>query len=69
MWAQEWENMRSVDAAHRLLSSGSSKAFNPSLEPRKSHDIYNTGRLGLGCLLARRLMEAGARWRASSAGT
>src|SRR5881409_1468966 len=54
--------LRSVDAAHRLLSSGSSKAFDLSLEPRKSYDIYNTGRFGLGCLLARRLTEAGARF-------
>src|SRR5437867_5444567 len=54
--------LRSVDAAHRLLSSGSSKAFDLSLEPRKSYDIYNTARFGLGCLLARRLTEAGARF-------
>ena len=33
-----------------------------SLEPKKSYDIYNTGRFGLGCLLARRLTEAGARF-------
>jgi len=54
--------LRSVDAAHRLLSSGSAKAFDLSLEPRASYDIYNTGRFGLGCLLARRLTEAGARF-------
>src|SRR5881409_2924919 len=54
--------LRSVDAANRLLSSGSSKAFDLSLEPRKNYDIYNTGRFGLGCLLARRLTEAGARF-------
>jgi hypothetical protein len=54
--------LRSVDAADRLLSSGSAKAFDLSLEPRKSYDIYNTGRFGLGCLLARRLTEAGARF-------
>src|SRR5579859_6924818 len=54
--------LRSVDAAHRLLSSGSSKAFDLSLEPKKNYDVYNTGRFGLGCLLARRLAEAGARF-------
>ncbi len=54
--------LRSMDAAHRLLASGSSKAFDLSLEPRKNYDIYNTGRFGLGCLLARRLAEAGARF-------
>jgi Protein of unknown function (DUF1501) len=54
--------LRSVDAAHRLLSSGSAKAFDLSLEPRQSYDLYNTGRFGLGCLLARLLTEAGARF-------
>jgi hypothetical protein len=54
--------LRSVDAAHRLLTSGSAKAFDLSLEPRKNYDTYNTGRFGLGCLLARRLAEAGARF-------
>ncbi len=54
--------LRSVDAAHRLLSSPSAKAFDLSLEPRITYDIYNTGRFGLGCLLARRLTEAGARF-------
>jgi uncharacterized protein (DUF1501 family) len=54
--------VRSVDAAHRLLASPSAKAFDLSLEPKKSFDIYNTGRFGQGCLLARRLVEAGARF-------
>jgi hypothetical protein len=53
---------RSIDSAHRLLTSPSAKAFDISLEPKKSYDIYNTGRFGLGCLLARRLTEAGARF-------
>jgi hypothetical protein len=54
--------IRSVDAAHRLLSSPSAKAFDLSLEPRKSLDIYGASRFGQGCLLARRLVEAGARF-------
>lgn len=54
--------VRSVDAAHRLLTSPSAKAFDLSLEPKKSFDVYNTGRFGKGCLLARRLVEAGARY-------
>jgi Protein of unknown function (DUF1501) len=53
---------RSVDAAHRLLNSPSAKAFDLSLEPKQSYDIYNTGQFGLGCLLARRLTEVGARF-------
>jgi hypothetical protein len=44
---------------HRLLNS-SAKAFDLSLEPKPSYDIYNTGSFGLGCLLARRLTGAGA---------
>ncbi len=59
---QKQSLLRSVDAAHRLLTSGSAKAFDLSLEPRKNYDTYNTGRFGLGCLLARRLAEAGARF-------
>ncbi|MBI1792515.1 MAG: DUF1501 domain-containing protein [Acidobacteria bacterium] len=54
--------LRSTEAAHRLLSSPSARAFDLALEPRKSYDTYNTGRFGLGCLLARRLTEAGARF-------
>jgi uncharacterized protein (DUF1501 family) len=54
--------IRSMNAADRLLTSPSAKAFDLSLEPRKSFDIYNTSRFGQGCLLARRLTEAGARY-------
>jgi len=54
--------LRSLDNAHRLLSSPAAKAFDLSLEPKASYDQYNTGKFGLGCLLARRLTEAGARF-------
>jgi hypothetical protein len=54
--------LRSLDNAYRLLSSPAARAFDLSLEPKASYDIYNTGRFGLGCLLARRLTEAGARF-------
>ncbi len=54
--------IRSLDNAHRLLSSPASKAFDLSLEPKESFDRYNTGRFGQGCLLARRLTEVGARF-------
>ncbi|HTA68463.1 MAG TPA: DUF1501 domain-containing protein [Bryobacteraceae bacterium] len=54
--------IRSLDAADRLLTSPSAKAFDLSLEPRQSFETYNTGRFGQGCLLARRLIEAGARY-------
>lgn len=59
---QQQSFIRSLDNAHRLLNSPASKAFDLSLEPKASFDRYNTGRFGLGCLLARRLTEAGARF-------
>ena len=80
--------LRSMDNAHRLLSSPAAKAFDLSLEPLESIRRYvpgyepgqvfaaskgkgaaesqyeqkMIGRFGLGCLLARRLTEAGARF-------
>jgi len=54
--------LRSLDNAHRLLNSPASKAFDLSLEAKEKYDIYNTGRFGLGCLLAKRLTQAGARF-------
>jgi hypothetical protein len=54
--------LRSLENAHRLLSSPAAKAFDLSLEPKQSYDTYNTSKFGLGCLLARRLIEAGARF-------
>src|SRR4029453_16547762 len=54
--------VRSLDAPDLLLRSPSAKAFDLSLEPKASFDAYNTGRFGQGCLLARRLVESGARY-------
>src|SRR5262249_34443862 len=54
--------LRALDNAHRLLSSKQRDAFDLSKEPKESYAAYNTGRFGLGCLLARRLAEAGARF-------
>ena len=54
--------LRSLENADRLLNSDAAKAFDLSLEPKASRDVYNTGRFGLGCLLARRLIEVGARY-------
>src|SRR5438876_4614975 len=54
--------LRAIDNAHRLLGSKERDAFDLTKEPAKSYDRYNTGRFGLGCLLARRLAEAGARF-------
>lgn len=54
--------LRSMENANRLLDSPAAKAFDLSLEPKESYDTYNTGKFGLGCLLARRLTESGARF-------
>src|SRR5436190_89675 len=53
--------VRSIESADRLLTSPSAKAFDLSLEPPSVRDTY-AGRFGQGCLLARRLVEAGARY-------
>ncbi len=54
--------IRSLDAGDRLLNSPSAKAFDLSLEPKTSGDAYGNTRFGQGCLLARRLIEAGTRY-------
>src|SRR5207245_2470893 len=78
--------LRSLDNAHRLLSSPAAKAFDLALEPLESirkyvpgyepgqrfdakqdrfgaqYEAQTVGRFGLGCLLARRLAEVGARF-------
>lgn len=53
---------RSMEQAYRLLNSPEAKAFDLSQEPKENYDKYNTGKFGLGCLLARRLTEQGARF-------
>jgi len=56
------EYLAALDGAHRLMDSPAAKAFDLSLEPKASYDVYNTGRFGQGCLLAKRLVEAGSRF-------
>ena len=59
---QQQSMLRSLDNAYKLLSAKEREAFDISLEPKESFERYNTGRFGQGCLLARRLVEAGARF-------
>lgn len=54
--------LRSLDNAYRLLSSTDREAFDIHQEPKESFEKYDTGRFGRGCLLARRLVEAGTRF-------
>lgn len=53
---------RSMEQAYMLLKSPEAQAFDLSKEPKEIYDVYNTGRFGLGCLMARRLVEKGARF-------
>ncbi|MDB5387638.1 MAG: hypothetical protein JWM11_3284 [Planctomycetaceae bacterium] len=59
---QQQSMVRSMENAYRLLEAKERAAFDISLEPKESYEKYDTGRFGRGCLLARRLVEAGARF-------
>lgn len=59
---QQESMLRSFDNAYRLLSSSHRDAFDISLEPKQSRTPYGETRFGQGCLLARRLVESGARF-------
>lgn len=59
---QRESQLRSLENAYRLLSAKEREAFDISLEPKDSFAKYDTGRFGRGCLLARRLVESGARF-------
>ena len=59
---QQESMLRSMDAAHLLLKSEEKKAFDLTLEAKESRERYGEGRFGQGCLLARRLVEEGARF-------
>ena len=48
------------ERALRLMQSDFAKAFDLSAEPDSIRDAYGVGRFGQGCLMARRLLEAGA---------
>lgn len=59
---QQASLLRSMEQAYRLLNSPESQAFDLSRESKETYDTYNTGRFGLGCLLAKRLTQQGARF-------
>lgn len=59
---QQESMVRAFDGAYRLLNSEHKQAFDLSLEKPSVLKKYDTGRFGRGCLLARRLVEAGARF-------
>jgi hypothetical protein len=59
---QQESMLRAFESAYRLLNSKDKQAFDLSLEKKDVFDRYNTGLFGRGCLLARRLVEAGARF-------
>ena len=59
---QQESMIRSMEQAYRLLKSPEVEAFDLEQEPKEIYNRYDTGRFGLGCLLARRLVENGARF-------
>ncbi|MFO0791572.1 MAG: DUF1501 domain-containing protein [Pirellulales bacterium] len=59
---QQESMLKSIAAAHRLLSSKEKTAFDLSLEKKEAAEKYGDSSFGRGCLLARRLVEAGARY-------
>jgi uncharacterized protein (DUF1501 family) len=59
---QQESLVKSMENAYRLLKSPAAKAIDLSLESKEIYDTYNTSDFGLGCLMARRLVEAGARF-------
>lgn len=52
-------HLAGFDAALRLMRSDRSQAFDLAREPRSSRSAYGEHDFGRGCLLARRLLEAG----------
>ena len=54
--------LRAMEQAYRLLRAPEARAFDLGDEPKERYEVYNTGRFGLGCLLARRLVQQGARF-------
>ncbi len=59
---QQQSLLRSMENAYQLMNSPDRNAFDLTTEPKGSFDRYNVGNFGQGCLLARRLVEAGARF-------
>ena len=59
---QQESLLRSMENAYRLLNAPERDAFDITLESQETQEAYGTGRFGRGCLLARRLVEAGARF-------
>lgn len=59
---QQESMLRSMDNAHRLLMAKERAAFDLSLESKETAAKYGDSNFGQGCLLARRLVENGARF-------
>jgi hypothetical protein len=59
---QRESQLRAMENAYRLLSSKEIEAFDITHEPPQSYEKYNVSQFGRGCLLARRLVENGARF-------
>lgn len=53
------DQQKLYDRAARMVLSSEMKAFDVSSEPQQMRDAYGSSPFGAGCLLARRLIEAG----------
>ncbi|MBI1352847.1 MAG: DUF1501 domain-containing protein [Acidobacteria bacterium] len=60
-WQRE-SLLASLENGYRLLTSPAAQAFDLSAEPEANVARYGDSRFGRSCLLARRLVEAGARF-------
>jgi hypothetical protein len=56
------EHASALDRAMRLMTSDEKRALDLSLEADEVRERYGRGSFGQGCLLARRLVEAGVRF-------
>ncbi|MEX0779063.1 MAG: DUF1501 domain-containing protein [Balneolales bacterium] len=59
---QKESMLRAMEQSYALVKSPDSEAFDLSQESSETFDKYNTSRFGQGCLLAKRLAEAGTRF-------
>jgi hypothetical protein len=59
---QQESMLRAMDNAYRLLSAKERDAFDLALEKPETRAAYGESRFAQGCLLARRLVENGARF-------
>src|SRR6185503_1921200 len=53
------DHQKLIKKSSKMILSPKMQAFDLGREPEKMHDAYGRTKFGAGCLLARRLVEAG----------